>query len=107
MKYRPQRRCTKRKVQWQGVVANDLSSCGDVSEQEQSPATTVRSRKGSKDARPSALRVLADASRVQAPAAVQNRTRRIAKTAGDAEDSGVTEAIAETLLKLSKDDNDT
>jgi hypothetical protein len=103
MKSRPQRQCTKRKK----AVESDLSSDGDVSEQEQAPAAKVRVRRGQKDARPSAIRVLADASRVQAPTAVQKKTRKVAKTAADAEDSGVTEAIAETLLNLGKDDSDT
>jgi hypothetical protein len=85
------------------AVVTDLES-DDAAEE--APVSKVRVRKGQKDARPSTVRVLADASRVQAPVEVQKKARKVSKTPA-AEDSGAAEAIAQTLLDLSKDDKDT
>ena len=101
MKDRPARKCTQQKK-----VVVDHNSSDEDSDQEYAPVTRVRVTRGPKDARPSSLKVLAAASRVQAPAAVQKRTRRVARPAAAAEEPDVDEAVAETLLRLSGDDDD-
>ena len=102
MKNRPARKCKQ-----QQKVVVDHNSSDEDSDQEYAPVSKVKVKMGPKDARPSSLKVLAAASRVQAPAAVQKRARRVAKPAAAAEEPDVDEAIAETLLKLSGDDDDT
>jgi hypothetical protein len=101
MKQRPARKCKQ-----QQKVVVDHTTSDENSDQEYAPVSKGRVKRGPKDARPSSLKVLAAASRVQAPAAVQKRARRV-RPAAAAEEPDVDEAIAETLLKLSGDDDDT